>query len=345
MGKPGMVVLFGSGETAPTGRRVHEEVFQRLGAPIRVAVLETPAGFEPNSPSVAGRIGDFLRAHLQNYHPQVDVIPARRRGVEGGADDPSVLPPLLKANYIFMGPGSPTYAAHHLAGTRCWHTVLARHRRGACISLASAGAMAVGAYVLPVYEIYKAGEDPHWRSGLDILGPYGLGLVFATHWNNAEGGASLDTSRCFMGRARMGYLLSILPPDTTVVGIDEHTALIVHMDAASCSVLGEGNVTLVRAGREEVYPSGSILPLHKLGPLRWPGPQEGIPDEVWRTVQAAEAEEKEVLPEEVTSLIRERDAARHLGDWPTADALRVRLAALGYRVVDTPEGPRWQRTR
>lgn len=346
--RPGMVAFLGSGETASTGRRVHERLFQQLAPPVRVAILETPAGFELNSAYVAGRIADFLRAHLQNYHPQVSVIPARRRGATEGPDNPQVIAPLLKANYIFMGAGSPTYAVRHLGGTRAWHTLLARHRLGATLSLASAAAIAMGTHTLPIYEIYKAGEDPHWRPGLDLLGPYGLRLVIVTHWNNTEGGAHLDTNRCYIGKARMDPLLSLLPPDTTVVGIDEHTALIVDLGAGSCSVMGEGGVTLVRDRREEVYPSRSTFPLQELGPVRWPAPGEGIPPEVWHealTSHTEEHAEEATLPEEAASLIQSREAARRQRDWATADDLRERLAALGYRVMDTPEGPRWERLR
>ena len=103
--RPGPVVLFGSGETAPAGRRVHETLFQQLGSPIRVAVLETPAGFQPNSDWVAGRLAEFVTESLQNFHPQVTVVPARRRGGLHSTDDPELAAPLLAADYIFAGPG------------------------------------------------------------------------------------------------------------------------------------------------------------------------------------------------------------------------------------------------
>ena len=53
---PGVVAFFGSGETAPSGRRVHEALFRRLTPPVRAVILETPAGFELNSAYVAERI-------------------------------------------------------------------------------------------------------------------------------------------------------------------------------------------------------------------------------------------------------------------------------------------------
>ncbi|HIQ02068.1 MAG TPA: cysteinyl-tRNA synthetase, partial [Anaerolineales bacterium] len=128
--RPGLIALFGSGETAPAGRRVHDRLFRQLERPIRVAVLETPAGFQPNSAWVAGRVARFVEERLQNFHPQVTVVPARRRDGPHNTDDPELTAPLMAANYIFAGPGSPTYTVRHLMDTWTWHVVVARQRRG-----------------------------------------------------------------------------------------------------------------------------------------------------------------------------------------------------------------------
>jgi hypothetical protein len=67
MQQPGLVVLFGSGETSASGRRVFHRLFSSLTHPIRLAILETPAGFELNSAWVAGQVADFLEKRLQNF--------------------------------------------------------------------------------------------------------------------------------------------------------------------------------------------------------------------------------------------------------------------------------------
>jgi cysteinyl-tRNA synthetase len=46
------------------------------------------------------------------------------------------------------------------------------------------------------------------------------------------------------------------------------------------------------------------------------------------------------LPPEVQALLDERSAARAARDWPTADALRDRLAELGWEPIDGPRGSR-----
>jgi cysteinyl-tRNA synthetase len=51
------------------------------------------------------------------------------------------------------------------------------------------------------------------------------------------------------------------------------------------------------------------------------------------------------LPEEVATLVAERDAARAGRRWGEADALRARLAGMGWVVEDTPQGTKVHRGR
>jgi hypothetical protein len=311
---------------------------QRLEPPIRMAVLETPAGFQPNSALVAEKVADFIRHHLQNYDPQVTAVPARRRGTPFSPADAEIVAPLLQANIIFAGAGSPTYAVRQLRDSLAWHTLQARHRLGAAIVLASAGAIAASSQALPVYEIYKVGDDLHWCPGLDLFGPYGLSLAIVSHWDNKEGGAELDTSRGFVGRARFERLFAMLPQDVVVVGIDEHTALTLDLVAASCQVMGRGGVTICHGKKGQCFSDGDTFPITELGPFRMPELRTGIPAEVWQQVQAAQGEAAAGPTAEVLALVKEREAARSRRDWATADKLRERLAALGWQVRDTPDG-------
>jgi hypothetical protein len=263
----GPLILFGSGETARQGRQVQEEVLRELPVPARVAILETPAGFQPNAHVVAQKLQQFVEKSLQNYKPQVALIQACRKGGPGDPDDPAVYGPLKDATYVLAGPGSPTYAVRHLKGTRTWALVNERWAAGAGLALASAAAIALGAHVLPVYEIYKAGADLHWCPGLDLLRDFGLeGLAIVPHWDNREGGADLDTSRGFMGVERFARLLDLLPPDAVVLGLDEHTSCIVDVNAETVRVRGQGELTVIRDGAERRHAAGEELPLTALGP-------------------------------------------------------------------------------
>jgi hypothetical protein len=340
--QPGLVVLFSSGETSASGQRVYDWLFQRLERPIRMAVLETPAGFQPNSASVAEKVAEFITHHLQNYDPQITVVPARKRGTPLSPDDPEIVAPLLRSNVIFAGAGSPTYAVRQLRDSLAWHTLVARHRLGAAIVLASASVIAASLQALPVYEIYKVGDDLHWCPGLDFFGSYGLSLCFVSHWDNKEGGAELDTSHGFIGEARFEQLRRMLPVETAVVGLDEHTALVVDLAAQNCHVIGLGGVCLCHGGAEQRFEHGQTFPLRRFGSLQMPEPHLGIPPAVWERIRATQAKAGAASldgpPPEVLELVEEREDARAGQDWAKADALRDRIAARGWQVRDTTGG-------
>ena len=44
----------------------------------------------------------------------------------------------------------------------------------------------------------------------------------------------------------------------------------------------------------------------------------------------------------VSTLMDQRAAARAAKDWAAADAIRDQLAAAGLKIIDTPEGARWE---
>ncbi len=340
--QPGLVVLFGSGETSATGRRVWDWLFKQLDQPIRVAILETPAGFQPNSDRVAGQVAEFLRQRLQNYEPEINTIPARKRGTPHSPDNPDILQPMLTSNVFFLGAGSPTYAVRQLEASLAWQLLTAGHALGDAVVLASAAVLAAGAFTLPVYEIYKVGEDLHWHTGLDFLARYGLSPVFVPHWNNAEGGAELDTSRCFMGQARFAELRRMLPDDAIIVGLDEHTALILDPAAGLCRVMGRGSVTLLTSASESIFRAGDTFELGLLGPWHLPDPPAAdIPGEILEMIQQARRPNEKVVtpPPEVLILVEKRQTARMRKDWATADRLRDEIAARGWRVADTSNGP------
>jgi len=105
----------------------------------------------------------------------------------------------------------PTYAIRQLKGTLAWDIIRARHRLGATLVFASAATISVSAWALPVYEIYKVGEDVFANQGLNLFRDFGLHLSFIPHWNNADGGVDLDTSRCFIGMDRFVEWCNLVP--------------------------------------------------------------------------------------------------------------------------------------
>jgi hypothetical protein len=335
----GRIAFLGSGETSLAGGRIFESLARLIPEPLHVAVMETTAGFELNSFQVAGRVADFLQTRLQNYKPVIDVIPARKKGTEFSPDNPEILKPLLTANIIFMGPGSPSYAVRQLKDTLAWDIIRARHRLGATLIFASAATISVGAWALPVYEVYKAGEDIHTKLGLDLFADYGMDLSFVPHWNNAEGGIDLDTSRCFFGIERFDQWRKLLPPENIVVGLDEHSGIIVDFDKGACEVSGVSSVSVLKQNSMEIYPAGAKFSLSELGQFKLPSSVElGLRPDAWEMVISAPSIEEDAPPAEALELLEQRKDARARKDFAESDRLRDQIAILGWTVQDSKEG-------
>ena len=339
--QPGTVILFGSGETAPSGRRIYDELFASFPIPLRTAILETPAGFEPNSAWVAQQVADFWTTRLQNYGPRNAVIPARKKGTPNSPDTPDLLTPLYTANVIYSGAGSPSYAVRQLHNSLAWQLLRAAHRLGTAVIFASASTLAASRYTIPVYEIYKVGEELHWRDGLDFFGTYGLELVFVPHWNNNDGGTVLDTSKCYLGQSRFDQLRVMLPSsNATIVGIEEHTALWIDVATATCRVMGQGSVVVQRGDNQRTFATGTQFPIHELGDFQ-PLPNDDIPATLLDEIQRARADLANITPlppAEALALAERRQSARQAKEWQRADALRDQLLILGWQVQDTPDG-------
>jgi hypothetical protein len=209
---------------------------------------------------------------------------------------------LRNSDYILIGPGSPTYAVRQWKESPVPEILTQCVAKGGCLVAASAAALTVGRFTLPVYEIYKVGHDLHWVDGMDILGQFGFDLVVIPHWNNAEGGTH-DTRFCFMGEPRFRSLESLIPQKVPVLGLDEHTACILDFENSQAEIKGIGRITLRTSDRELFFKPGDRLPLDVLrggdADFGWhPDPAETrtpqndsvrTPDSFWDKIHALEA--------------------------------------------------------
>lgn len=257
---PRILTLMGSGETAPTMVKVHREVVGRLGKAARAALLDTPYGFQENASELAQKAVQYF---AESVVTELSVAGLTR--ILGG--DPVAIERgfnlLRTSTYVFAGPGSPTYALHQWTGSPL-HSILAdKLRTGGAVTFASAAALTLGRVTVPVYEIYKAGEEPHWLDGLDVLGSIGLPVALIPHYDNAEGGHH-DTRFCYLGERRLRMLEAALPERHHVLGVDEHTAVILDLDADTATVIGRGVVSVRHAGSTVTYPAGTVVPIDVL---------------------------------------------------------------------------------
>jgi hypothetical protein len=337
---PGTITLVGSGEMSPSMGKMHRAVLSRIAGPVQAVFLDTPAGFELNADQISERAIQYFRQRLS-----LDLAIASFKAAAAATpvQVEHALRKLRRANYIFAGPGSPTYAVRNWQGTAILAAMSGRLATGAHLVFASAASIAVGRYALPVYEIYKVGEDPHWAEGLDLLAPYGLELAIIPHWNNREGGV-YDTRYCFMGEPRLRLLEKGLPDSTAILGIDEYTACIVDLGGGECRVMGAGQVIIRRRGREATYPSGDAFDLDQ---LRGAIPA-GLPVE---TAYEPAIDWSEYLEDDDTAsegpfielLVQTRARLRAAEQWALADEIRERLAELGVILEDSRTETTWRR--
>jgi len=230
----------GSGELTATMVEVHKGLLQQLPGTPRAVFLDTPAGFQLNVDQISARAADYFQTHVR--HP-LTVASFKSNARTSDYNQLQANRELRQADFVLIGPGSPTYAVRQWQESPVPDLLAHCVTTGGCLVAASAAALTVGRFTLPVYEIYKVGQDLHWVDGLDLLGRFGLNLVVVPHWNNAEGGTH-DTRFCFMGATRFDALAAMLPQALPVLGLDEHTACILDLATDQAEVKGIGGITL-----------------------------------------------------------------------------------------------------
>jgi cyanophycinase-like exopeptidase len=255
-----LLAIMGSGETAPTMIKPHRSLFDQLGPPpVPAVLLDTPYGFQNNADDISAKAVDYFSASVGRT---VDVARLRRR-----TDDPvaraSALAQISAARWVFAGPGSPSFALRQWRETEVPELLTEKLAHDGCVVFASAAALTLGRYTVPVYEIYKVGADPEWLEGLGLVDFLGSEVAVIPHYDNAEGGHH-DTRFCYLGETRLAQLEEQMGPGGWVLGVDEHTACIFDLDASTAYVVGNGVVTVRREGKSVTVDSGRVLTIDDL---------------------------------------------------------------------------------
>ncbi len=350
----------GSGETSPTMVELHKSLVR---AASRVTVLDTPYGFQENADELSSKAVAYF---AESVGVPADVVSLR------SADAPPeelgrALLHLREAGYVFSGPGSPTYALRQWRALGMGDELADVITRGGVVVLASAAAVTAGLLSVPVYEVYKVGQKPFWEQGLDLVGRLGLRATVVPHFNNTEGGTH-DTSCCWIGRRRLADLRAEVP-DLPVLGIDEHTALVIDAPTGTATVHGQGSVHLLVGDAVTRHGAGGSFDLREALAVPAllsttvtttrdrPALEAAVEAQDPAAVVAALAQESDLAhatalaglepvlrrgwtSPDVTLLLKARGQAREDKQWEVSDLLRDGLAALGVVVEDTADGQR-----
>jgi hypothetical protein len=260
------LVLMGSGETAPSLVGVHRQLLASLSNP-HCCWLDTPYGFQENADILSAKTVEFYQVSLhQKLH-----LAHFRSSQQPEVERQLCYTQVRSSNLIFAGPGSPSYTQKHWSRSELPQIFIDKLREDRTVTIfASAAACAVGALCLPVYEIYKVGEDPHWLPGLGILPALGFSAVVLPHYNNTTGG-NHDTRFCYLGERRLAQLEEQMEPGLWIWGVDEHTAVILDLAEETFEVHGKGGFTLRCPGQSTFFEHGahgSLQELHQPGARR-----------------------------------------------------------------------------
>jgi len=352
----------GSGETAPSMTKVHRQLLKPISE-IRAVSLDTPYGFQANVPQMTEKIVDYFATSLH-----VDIKPVSFLNFADASDVARALfrQEVQAANYVFAGPGSPSYAVHQWRPVGLADDLKSILRDGGVVCFASAAALTLGMLTVPVYEIYKVGARAHWLEGLDVLSLTGIEAAIIPHFDNAEGG-NYDTRYCYLGRARLEELERQLPDGVGVLGIDEHTAAMIDLERRTLSVAGKGSVYWRRDGDELIFATGSIVDLATIQtfqptsviehPVTMTEPS-GVDELIARASEggqvgtqaiaalarmASTGGEGYIDPSSlVVGLLDLRESARSGRDFTLADRIRDLLVDAGIEVMDSPDGTTWR---
>jgi cyanophycinase-like exopeptidase len=335
-------------------QRGHRMIAARLagesGRPqdVRATVIDTPYGFQSNADRLTEGLLDFFGRRVGMT---ISVATLRRADADVVTRE-TAYAQMREADFVFAGPGSPSYALCQWRETQIPALFEEKLRTGGAVVLASAAALTMGRVTVPVYEIYKSGEDAYWMPGLDVLGTIGINAAVVPHYDNGEGGDH-DTRFCFLGEERLVALEKQLPSRTFILGIDEHSALMLDLVAEMCFVHGRGGVTIRRDGQSHSIATGEAFPLADLQagsiervdarPTQGGQPTGNGVDVAQQLVarerELAAARERAGMVEPlIDALLDLRQQARATNDFGTADHIRERLLELGVEVSDSAAG-------
>ena len=151
---PRLLVIMGSGETAPTMTVPHRRVFERLaeatGDQINAVLLDTPFGFQENVNELAAKTTDYFRDATGR---QVEIAGLARTDHGDVVAIETAIAKIRSADWLFAGPGSPTFALRQWKDTAVPIAISEKLQSGGAIVFSSAAALTLGRKTIPVYEI------------------------------------------------------------------------------------------------------------------------------------------------------------------------------------------------
>ncbi|HEY5135777.1 MAG TPA: Type 1 glutamine amidotransferase-like domain-containing protein [Candidatus Nanopelagicales bacterium] len=229
------VALVGSGEYVPVMTEIERDLI--AGRSPRYVQLATAAA--PEGDESLARWHRLGREQAERLGVEQVVVDVRTRE---DAESRRWVREIEGAGLIYLSGGNPAFLAETLRGTAVWHAIVAAHEAGAALAGCSAGAMALSEWA------------PRMRDLVHPHQPTGLGLVqqvrVIPHFDKMLGWMPDVLRNAFLHK----------PDTTTLIGIDEDTAL-VSVGDGDWEVQGRQSVWVLGPGARVEHPAGSRLSL------------------------------------------------------------------------------------
>lgn len=226
MTTPGPIALLGGGEHLPPCEAGDRRLLDLTGASAP-AVAVIPAA---SSHRQFARTSALARDHWQRLGTSVQIV-------DLGMPCSEAADLIAAADLIVLPGGHPDRLMRRLASSALRGLIFDRWSRGAGVAGSSAGAMCLFRHRLRLYPPNPLGLRP----GLGIL----TGFVVAPHFDR------------FRAR-RWAHRACLFLPGRQVLGIDENTSLVGHLDALR--VHGTGGVVITSYRRSTEFRASDHLP-------------------------------------------------------------------------------------
>ena len=324
-----ILTLFGSGETSPHMAKNYRHIIDGLSYDLQKnLLLDTPFGFQENNMILSKKIQDYFASKIN-----LKLKSLKLTSEESYSNEHTAL--LSNADFIFSGPGSPTYASKIWLKHNLGDVLKNKLKSGVVMAFASAAALTLGRYVIPVYEIYKVGDLQGLNEGLNVLDFLGKDTVIVPHFNNQEGGDH-DTSHCFIGKKRFNNLIDGL--DVITIGIDEHTSLTFDLDKSIINVRGLGNVYFISREGEICLKNGDSMDIKNINSNYIPKLVEKKEDLIMENDPIRDS-----VNIDIESLLEIRSVARNSKMYEISDKIRDLLIRYGIEIEDKGSMTSWKK--
>jgi cyanophycinase-like exopeptidase len=235
----GSLALVGSGEYLPQIREFEQSLINDgLANNKKPIYIQIPTAAARESENRINYWRSLGQAAAKSLGVTQDFLPIFTRE---DANNPELLKNVDNAALIYLSGGDPHYLAQTLRDTLLWDLILKNWQSGGSLAGCSAGAMAFSGYV------------PHFR--LSRAQPtQGFGLL-----KEVKVIPHFDKFFKWIPDSAAKHLLD-LPGDSTLIGIDEDTAVVKRVNQ-DWQVWGKGRLHLLKGQRPGQFATGEFVNL------------------------------------------------------------------------------------